>query len=134
MLFPLIALFLPLKGLKKVRLPILVFMALNIYIVFSWWCWWYGGTYGQRSMIDSYALLAIPLAFGVQYVSGKKMILKGILVSISLFFIWLNIFQTYQYEYLTLHWEAMTAKLYFKQFGKLDKVNGYDNYLDYPRL
>ncbi|HSO78155.1 MAG TPA: glycosyltransferase family 2 protein, partial [Bacteroidales bacterium] len=43
-------------------LAIAAFLPLNIYIIFSWWCWWYGGGFGQRAFIDSYALMAIPAA------------------------------------------------------------------------
>ena len=118
--------------LKKLRWSIILFFAVNVYVIFSWWSWWYGGTYGQRSMIDSYALLAIPFASFIQHVSGKTRIFKIIFYCIALFFIWLNIFQTYQFEYYSLHWDGMTKELYFKQFGKLDKIKDFDNYVNSP--
>jgi len=126
MAFALLGIFF-LKGeLKKWRLSIVVFMAVNVYIIFSWWCWWYGGTFGQRSFIESYCLLAVPFASFLQFLSGKKMFYKILLGCVALFFIWLNIFQTYQFEFHSLHYDGMTKELYFKQFGKMDKVEGFD--------
>ncbi len=122
-----------LKGeLKKLRISISVFLILNIYIILSWWCWWYGGTYGQRSFIDSYALMALPLASFVKVVSEKRWIIKIVFFCMAVFFIWLNIFQTYQIEFASLHWDAMTKELYFKQFGKLEKIKDFEKYLNYP--
>lgn len=133
MIFPLAGIFF-LRGLKKIRLALILCLAVNIYVIFSWWCWWYGGTFGQRSMIDFYPLLAIPLAFLVKYLWEKGKVVNIAFYSICGFFIWLNIFQMYQFENLVLHWEGMTKELYFKQFGKMEKVPDYENYVSYPNF
>jgi len=132
MFFAIVGLFISNETLKKTRVAIVSFMIINIYIIFSWWCWWYGGTFGQRSMIESYVLLAIPFASFIKIVIDKKIVLKILLAGISVFLIWLNIFQTYQYEYKSLHWDGMTKELYFKQFGKLDKIDGFDAMVHWP--
>jgi hypothetical protein len=127
MAFALLGLFF-LKGeLKKFRFAIIIFMAVNVYIIFSWWCWWYGGTFGQRSFIESYCLLAVPFASFIQFLSTQKIFYKILLGCIVLFLIWLNIFQTYQFEFHSLHYDGMTKELYFKQFGKLKAIPGYDS-------
>jgi hypothetical protein len=36
------------------------------YICASWWCWWFGPSYGYRAFIDFYPLLAIGLAFYIE--------------------------------------------------------------------
>jgi hypothetical protein len=124
-----------LKGtIKKIRLPIVLFFIVNIYITFSWWCWWYGGSFGQRGLIESYALLAIPFASFVKYVSEKRWYYNAVFYCTAVFFIWLNLFQTLQFENMSLHYDGMTRVLYFKQFGKLDKIDDFANYvssLDY---
>jgi hypothetical protein len=132
MAFPLIGLFFRKPELKGLRFPLFLFTALNIYIIFSWWCWWYGGTFGQRGLVESYALLAIPFASVIKSMSEQKLGLKIVFTVVCLFFIWLNIFQMYQYEKLTLHWDGMTKELYFKQFGKMDKIPNYDKYVSLP--
>ncbi len=122
-----------LKGtMKKTQLPIILFFILNIYIIFSWWCWWYGGSFGQRSMVESYALLAIPFASFIKYVSEKKLLYNLMFYSAALFFIWLNLFQTLQFENMVLHYDGMSKELYFKQFGRLEKIKDYDKYVISP--
>lgn len=133
MAFPLAGLFF-LKGLRKIRLALFLVLGVNIYVIFSWWCWWYGGTYGQRSMIDFYPFLAVSLAFLIKYLWEKSIVLNIAFYSICGFFIWLNIFQTYQFENFSLHWEGMTRELYFKQFGKMDKIPDYEKYVSYPNF
>jgi len=134
MIFALAGIFFLKDELKKIRFGLITFMAVNIYIIFSWWCWWYGGTYGQRTLIESYALLSIPLAACVRKIMDLKLAIRLTFFSIIGFFIWLNIFQTYQFEFKSLHHEAMTKKLYFKQFGKLKKIEDFDQYLVYPNF
>jgi hypothetical protein len=37
-----------------------------VYICGSWWCWWFGQSYGYRVFIDLYPLLAIGLAYYIE--------------------------------------------------------------------
>ena len=132
MLFAVAGLFVKTKMIQHMRLSIGVFMTIIIYITFSWWCWWYGGTFGQRPMIDFYCLMAIPLAAFVQFVLERKKWMKIGLASLAGFFIWLNILQTFQFEEGSLHHDAMTRKAYFAGFGKLEKVDKFYELLVYP--
>lgn len=84
-------------------------------------------------MIESYALLAIPLTAFVSFIlNNKNKAVKILSCALALFFIWLNIFQTYQFEKQTLHWDGMTRELYFKQFGKMNKIDGFWDKVDNP--
>jgi len=38
------------------------------YTYAAWWCWWLGGAFGHRGFVEYYALLSIPLAWGLQEV------------------------------------------------------------------
>ncbi len=53
------------KGTPNARL-ILTIWTLVWYTYASWWCWWLGGSFGHRGFIEYYALLALPLAWGLQ--------------------------------------------------------------------
>lgn len=130
--FALVGIFFLRDTLKKLKLSIILFFIINIYIIFSWWCWWYGGTFGQRSLIESYALLALPFASLIKYVSEKKWYYNLAFYSVALFFVWLNLFQTLQFENSVLHYEGMTKELYFKQFGKMERIPDYDKYVNWP--
>jgi hypothetical protein len=118
--------------IKEFFLPILIFMIIFIYIVFSWWTWWYGGSFGQRAMIDSYALLAFPLATIISLIWKRKIYLKIVSVLVILLFIWLNIFQTYQCNNGTIHFDSMTKKAYWNSFGHLNPQPGYYELLETP--
>ena len=112
----------------KKNVPVLfAFFTLMVYIVFSWRQWWYGGGFSARALIETLPVLALPLAVLVQGVfSGKLGLLKKISFSVvMLFFVVLNLFQTYQYSYSTVHYVRMTEKYYWRVFGKV-KASGED--------
>lgn len=132
MFFAVLGLFSRASELKKFKTGIILFVLANVYVTFAWWCWWYGGTYGQRSMIDSYALMAIPLCVLIDRWRYWWVPLRWSGVVLGAFFIWLNYFQTYQFERHSLHYDSMTAELYFKQFGRMEPIVDCEKYLDHP--
>lgn len=50
------------KKSPKLFYCISIFFLLNFYIVSAWDIWWYGGSLGQRALVQSYALLLFPLS------------------------------------------------------------------------
>ena len=94
---------------------ILFYLPVNLYIVLSWYGWWYGGCFGNRALVPVLALLAIPLAFFIRQCqeSGRKWV-SGLLVLL----VFLNVFQTFQYQRRIMHMDAMTWKAYWFIFGK----------------
>lgn len=120
------------KQLKFLAIPILLFFVINIYIVFSWWCWWYGGSFGMRSLIESYAVLSIPLALFIKYIFNKKLWIKAIVSILIFLFLSLNLFQTLQYRRTIIHWDSMTKEAYFKTFGKLKFPENYWELIQTP--
>lgn len=111
--------------------PIILFISLNIYVVFSWWCWWYGGSFGARPMIDMYGVMALPLAALINAIRQNKFVMMfSILLLIG--FIWLNQFQMSQYRTSLLHWDSMTKEAYFGIFGKKQQPEGYNQMIQAP--
>jgi hypothetical protein len=108
---------------------ILYFLLINVFILFSWWCWWYGASFGCRPIVDSYALLSIPLAETISSGSGTR---KKLLIGFIVFCIALNLFQTYQYERGIIHYESMSNKSYFTSFGKLKLPSEYLQLMKVP--
>lgn len=51
-------------------LPLLVFTVANCYLLFSWHIWWYGNTFGSRPVVQSYAVLALPLGALIAWLLG----------------------------------------------------------------
>jgi len=112
---------------------IAVFVPLNIYIIFSWWCWWYGGGFGQRAFIDSYALMAIPAAalLQVAFTTGRKWLRGGIIALWSLLFL-LGIYNNIQYYYGAIHWDSMTKEAYSDSFGRIRASARFNELLNAP--
>ncbi len=114
-------------------LAVTVFVPLNIYIVFSWWCWWYGGGFGQRAFIDSYALMAVSSAslFSAGISSGKKWVSRSVLAAFILLSS-LGIFYNVQYYHGAIHWDSMTREAYFDSFGRIRPSANFNQLLEAP--
>ena len=132
MLFSLLGLFFILRRKQNTfKIPILLYLICNIYLLSSWWCWWYGGGFGMRALVQAYALLAIPLAAFYHYVFSLHLkkefltrLIKGSVVCLLSAFLCLNIIQTYQYDHPSghrlLHYDAMSKDAYWRIFGRFE--------------
>jgi len=100
-------------------LPFLV----SVYVLSSWWVWYYGESFGSRVMIDFYPfaiLVAVPIY------QLKRQILKWLVVPIITCFSYLALVQTYQYKNYILLGDAMHKEAYWTVFLKTDeKYQGY---------
>jgi len=133
MIFAIIGIFFLKEKLKAFFLPVLIFIVLNIYVVLSWWAWWYGGSFGLRAFIDSYALLIFPLAALLSYFyEGKKKISQLIVLVLSIVFIAHGIFQTQQYYHGSIHWDSMSKAAYWNSFGRLRPTEKFNSLLIAP--
>lgn len=97
--------------------PVILFLPIHIYITYSWWCWYYINGFGSRPMVETYALLSIPLGFSLHWLF-KKQWRKYLTVGMVAFFGLLNLFQTYQLS-LGIMWSETASKAYYiSTFGK----------------
>ena len=131
MIFAIAGIFFLIKKQREWVLPILVFLILNVYVVYSWWCWWYGGSFGSRPMVESYALLAIPLAAFFAYFDKKRTYLRSISLFIICFTTGLNLFQTLQTK-SCLHYDGMTKEAYWSNFTTLGWPQNFDKMIKRP--
>jgi hypothetical protein len=120
------------KKYRKFFWPILLFSILNIYIIFSWWTWWYGGSFGQRPMIDSYGMLAIPLAALIQYSIRAQKQIRIALLSIIFILTAYSVFQANQYHYGAIHWDSMSKAAYWDSFLKLKPSARFYHLIEEP--
>jgi hypothetical protein len=124
MLIAFAGIFLLRKKLKEAFLPILIFVLFNIYVQSSWWSWWFGGAFGLRAFIDSYGIMAIPLAMVIDVASQKKFLKIGT-VALILALTWYNTFQIRQYNHSALHFWWNTKAGYWENFLRLYPSNEY---------
>lgn len=109
-----------------------LFLALNLYVLMSWWCWWYGGSFGQRSMVDCYGLMAVPLAAFVEWMLSRKLPLRIMLLVIFAAITYLSFFHYKQYKHEAIHYDAMTFKAYVDSFGHKRHSERFWDLLDWP--
>ncbi len=131
MFFVVLSIFLLYKKQKQFFLPILLFVIINIYIISSWWCWWYGGTYGNRVFIESYALMAFPLATLMSLlINNRKIFFKFITFFFVILFITHQSFQLIKYNNKSIHYDSMSKKAYFSTFFDIKPPNNFDSMLE----
>ena len=118
MLFALIGLIWLRKAAAPLNLPVIAVVVLNIYIVYSWWCWWYGGSFSSRPMIDMYGILALPLAAFIDKAWKQGVWIRGLTTGLLIMLLLFNQFQTKQYRASLIHWDSMTKEAYWGVFGK----------------
>jgi hypothetical protein len=99
---------------KALFYSILIYTLLNLYIVSSWSCWWFGSCFGNRALIASYAALSIPLGYFIEYVLISKQ--KLFYFTTFSFFIFLNLFQSWQMQEGILDTTNMSRAYYFSTF------------------
>jgi len=74
---------------RTYALSITIFFVLNLLIVLSWSNWNYGGGYGHRAMIQSYAILCFPLAAIIQFLLKRMASRYFLIVSVAILS-WVN--------------------------------------------
>ncbi len=126
MLLACIGIYFSLRLRKEFVLGLVIFLPIFIYVTFSWWCWWYGGSFGARSMIDIYAFMALPLGVLLVKLKDDKLFKWGGVVIFTLL-IGLNLIQTQQKRLMVLHWDSMTKEAYWGTFLKLDDPKNYED-------
>ncbi len=133
MAFAVAGLFLIQSYAREWMLNIPVWLLIHIYIIYSWWCWWYGGSFGSRPMIETYAVLALPFAAFFRFIFTKsKNIFKILLMLVYVGLIGLNVFQTKQYRITLIHWDSMTKEAYKAVFLTTHFPENYDQLISPP--
>lgn len=133
MIFAIIGIFQFRKRKPNLFIPFLVFTFLYIYAVSAWSNWWYAASFSQRALIQILPVMAIPLGFFINSFKEKNWIIKSGLALLILFFVVLNIFQSWQYTVGILNESRMTGAYYFKIFGKTQHVPGAEDLLLFDR-
>ena len=120
-------LLLPLAGLvvlwrsnRALAVPVLAFFLLNLWVVSAWDIWWYGGSIGQRALVQSYAALALPWGAVVAWLlaAERRPALRVAAVAVVVLLVDLNLFQHWQYMRSIINPEEMNRRYYFAVFNK----------------
>lgn len=129
MIFAILELFFtPKSNIKTMKWSIGLTLLLQFYLIASWNSWWFGASFGMRTMVDYYPLLVILLA-AFLYNYRKFWFL---LLPISIALMGLNIFQEYQHKIGLFHWNGMTKEAYWNVWGETKFPKNYDKFIVNP--
>ncbi len=115
---------------RHLLLGVLLTLIPTLWITFSWWCWWYGGSFGSRPMIEFLPFMALGLATAIEFLTDQKRWLQwggGVLVFFLCFW---SVFMNKQYKSSIIHYDSMSKELYWDQFLIDHFVEDYEKKLD----
>jgi hypothetical protein len=116
---------------QKFNYAVIMYFGLHVYIIYSWWCWWYGGRFGSRPMIDATAIMSIPLAACYAYLFKWKFSKYAVSV-LTVVLVANCLFQTMQYRRGVIHWDSMSKEAFWSIIGKEGAYEGYWELMDTP--
>ena len=141
MVFSIIGIFYMKKNIPQFTSGLVLFFVVNLYVLSCWWCWWYGGGFGMRPLIETYPLMMLPfgaLLNKLFYATPKYVFVANIkrygIMACIMFFACLNLIQTYQHKAAMLHFDSMNKATYWQIFGKFEFNTEEDNRLYYQSL
>ena len=107
------------KKQKDLQLSIVITFLVFIYVIFSWFIWWYGGAFGNRAMIDIYGMLALSSGAFFSYINSLK--LKWVnypVIFMALFLTVIGIHHLNKRRSFSLHYDSMTKEAFWDSYLK----------------
>lgn len=84
-----------------------VILLIYCFVVFSWWCWWYGG-YSARVLIETYPFLLMGFCAFAGRLLGSKWPVRMFVSVLLMLCAWLNLRFSDLYNKGIIHWDSMT--------------------------
>jgi len=130
MLFAVVGLFMLRKRLPEAFPAVIIYCLIALYITSAWDIWWYGGSLGQRAMVQSYPLWAFALAAFWDWVSQQNW-RRWAFVALAGACIYINLWWSHQAHRGGLFVsEQMTRRYMLKILGKFDVKRDWMKLLD----
>jgi len=93
------------------------FLLMVVYVLSSWWLWYYGGSFSSRVMIEYFPFFMIMLGIFMQRARLSTWIKVAMIILVLVCQI-----QTFQYRYGYLHYDSLTKDLYWNSFLRIDRL------------
>ena len=87
------------------------FAVVFLYVTFAWDIWWYGGSLGQRAMVQSYAVLMFGFAGFVNWLNVRRA--RIAFGSVAVFFVYYNLWLVHQAHHGGKYKTGETTRAYF---------------------
>ena len=99
LLFSILGVVILFKENRKQAIQFILFFLVISYVFSSWWCWWYGCSYGSRNFVEYLVPLSIPFCLFVQRTFTSRFTsVKYFLFGVAVFFIFINLKIIYKYD------------------------------------
>jgi hypothetical protein len=129
MIFAFLGILISARDKSKIFLSLILFTLFNLWITSSWTCWWYAGSFSSRAMVQSYAVMMIPLGFFIRFAVSQKRIFSLAGRTALLMLIFFCMFQTWQYIQGILKPDRMTKAFYWNTFASVENIPANEKYL-----
>ena len=129
MVFPLIGFYFLAEKNRTIFFAAFLFFLVNLAVVSGSPTLWDSKGLGQIALMESYVILAIPFGYLLQWMANFKPVARVLFYFVFLFFILLNLYQTWQYMNFMTDPSNMTTEDYFlKNTGKFNirVLSNYD--------
>lgn len=114
MSFALIGFYFLFKKDRSLFFACVIFSILFMYIAFAWDRWWYGGSLGQRAMVQAYPILIFPMcALAERLILAKSKFVKASVGAVAILFMYANLWFTHQCHRGGLVHVGIMTKAYF---------------------
>ncbi len=132
MIFAVAGIYFLFKKYRQLFIAVFLLLLVYLYVVSSWWSWWYGGSLGQRELIDIYPVMALPLAAIITWIVSRKARLAYPVALLVLSSVLLGAFYNVQYYYGSIHWDSMTKAAWIDSFGRVHPSPRFDKLIKTP--
>jgi hypothetical protein len=105
------------SGLRRWRVPAVLVLVVNTYIIASWWDWQFGASYGHRGFVDVYPIFSLGLAAVFMRVAVTPPVRRAVAAAVVLLCA-LSMFQMLQYWHGVLPMSDVTWRQYRAVFLK----------------
>jgi hypothetical protein len=103
---------------KAVFWPAFLFLLAALISAASNPAWWFDDRFGYPNLVETYAVMCLPLGYFIQWVFTRKMITRILLFMVVFLFVSLNLFQSLQFNRSVLLPGRMTWPYYAATFAK----------------
>jgi hypothetical protein len=116
---------------RSVFWAVVIYNCLNIYLLSCWWDWTYSASFGNRAMIQSFAILALPLAAMFSWMIDsfaawwKRTVAFSFVAYLVYFCFTLNLSMSHKFIGGWLHYSDMSKEAYWFVLKK-DVMTGED--------
>jgi hypothetical protein len=130
MIFAVVGLFMLRKRVPEVFFTVLVYCLSALYITSAWDIWWYGGSLGQRAMVQGYPLWAFGLGSFLSWQSRRKW-RQGLFLACMFAGVYVNLWWSHQAHRGGLFvGEQMTRRYVMKILGRYELNRDWLKMLD----